>query len=394
MPVLNLNELDRWPVIACDQFTSEPQYWQYVKNLVQNSPSAYNLIFPEAELNNDPDLNQKRISQINECMKMYLEQKIFHEFKNSYIYIERELLNHKIRRGILGTIDLEEYDYRPASKSQIRSTELTVQERIPPRKKIREGAVLELSHVILLCDDVEKNLIEPLTLEKNQLKKLYDVNLMLGGGNIKAWLVDGEHAEKFNQRMQNYIDAKKSSGGLVFAVGDGNHSLAAAKSCYDDDKNNLLARYASVELENLHDDAILFEPIHRLVKNIEPENLLNAVKEICTDDLNNSWPVKFYSQGNALTLNINKNSGASALHVIQKFLDDNKYEIDYIHDEDTLKNLANKNNCAGFEMPPFDENAKRGFFDLIAKSGNLPRKTFSMGHAQEKRYYFEARRIK
>ena len=234
------------------------------------------MIFPEAELNSSPNKNSERINKINAAMKNYIDREIFKEFKDSYIYLERKLLNGKIRRGILGNIDLEKYDYTPESNSNIRSTELTVNERIPPRKMIRAGAILELSHVILLCDDVENNLIEPLTLEKNLLTKIYDVDLMLGGGNIQAWLVNDKYAENFDKRMAGYINNKLNSNGLVFAVGDGNHSLAAAKSCYNDDKNNNLARYAMVELENLHDDAILFEPIHRLVKNIDPQELLKA----------------------------------------------------------------------------------------------------------------------
>ena len=327
-------------------------------------------------------------------MQNYLNQNIFSEYKNSYIYIERKLLNGKIRKGILGAIDLENYNYLPGSNSPVRATELTVTERIPPRKLIRENACLELSHVIMLCDDYEFNLIEPFGKIKNNLTKIYDFDLMLNGGNIKGWLVNGVEAENFNLRLQNYINKNKKiskSENLIFAIGDGNHSLATAKACYEDNKN-ILNRYAMVELENLHDENLLFEPIHRLVKNIDPEKFLNDIKGICDDK--NYYPVKFYYKNISGTLNLNKDLGESALHVLQNYLDQNKFEIDYIHDLPALKNLSSQNNNIGFELPEFNAEAKLKFFDLISRSGTLPRKTFSMGHAQEKRYYLEARRIK
>ena len=392
----NIDNLSSWAVIACDQFTSQPDYWDKVSELAGYSPSAYNLILPEAQLKSS---GQERIAQINSMMDEYISQDIFTEYKSSFIYVERTLLDGSIRPGIVGVIDLEEYDYSPGSTPKIRATELTVQERIPPRRIIRENASLELSHVILLCDDDRKELIEPLKHSRHSMRKLYSFDLMMGGGHIQGWLVDGDHARAFNTRLAGYIKRKSKELSLVFAVGDGNHSLAAAKSCYELQKsqgiNNPLARYAMVELENIHDDAVKFEPIHRLVKGVNPDELINAVKnDICVGMFAPNWPIKYYSRGKRGTLRIDKSKGASPLIVLQKYLDEKDYSIDYIHDTDALITLSAKEGCAGFEMPPFDAQAKHDFFRVISESGVLPRKTFSMGHAQEKRYYIEARRIR
>ena len=382
----NINDLSRWAVIACDQFTSQPEYWDEVEKIAGSSPSAYNLILPEARLKAD---NSEAISRINESMADYLQRGIFTEYKNSYIYVEREMLDGSTRRGIIGAVDLEEYDYRPGTSPMIRATEETVSERIPPRKLIRRNAPLELSHVILLCDDERREIIEPLTLAKHSITKLYDFNLMLGGGRIRGWLVRGDHKRALNMRISSYIKRKSRELSLVFAVGDGNHSLASAKACYEE---GLTSRYAMVELENIHDEALKFEPIHRIVKNIDPENFIAEIKgSICSKS--DSWPVKFFSGGKEGVIKISKSKGASALIVLQKYLDEKGCEIDYIHDTEALKELSNENGCLGFQMPEFDESAKRDFFKVISESGTLPRKTFSMGHAKEKRYYLEARRI-
>ncbi|MBQ7266729.1 MAG: DUF1015 domain-containing protein [Synergistaceae bacterium] len=382
----NINDLSRWAVIACDQFTSQPEYWDEVEKIAGSSPSAYNLILPEARLKAD---NSEAISRINESMADYLQRGIFTEYKNSYIYVEREMLDGSTRRGIIGAVDLEEYDYRPGTSPMIRATEETVSERIPPRKLIRRNAPLELSHVILLCDDERREIIEPLTLAKHSITKLYDFNLMLGGGRIRGWLVRGDHKRALNMRISSYIKRKSRELSLVFAVGDGNHSLASAKACYEE---GLTSRYAMVELENIHDEALKFEPIHRIVKNIDPENFIAEIKDsICSKS--DSWPVKFFSGGKEGVIKISKSKGASALIVLQKYLDEKGCEIDYIHDTEALKELSNENGCLGFQMPEFDESAKRDFFKVISESGTLPRKTFSMGHAKEKRYYLEARRI-
>ena len=385
----NLDDLSRWAVIACDQFTSQPEYWTQARDYAGDSPSAYNLILPESMLTDD---NAESIARINSSMNEYLASNIFTEYKNSYIYVEREMLDGSIRRGIVGVIDLEEYDYRPDTAPLIRATEKTVKERIPPRKAIRENAPIELSHVILLCDDEKRQIIEPLTISKHALRKLYDFDLMLGGGHIRGWLVRGEHARALNMRIASYIKRKSKELSLLFAVGDGNHSLAAAKACYED---GFTSRYAMVELENIHDEALKFEPIHRLIKDITPLKFIASLKnDICTNNTGASWPIKYYSRNGEGEIYIDRSKGASALIVLQKYLDEGGFTVDYIHGTDDLRELAQDEGCIGFEMPPFDDSAKREFFRVISESGVLPRKTFSMGHAREKRYYLEARRIK
>lgn len=383
----DLKDLSHWAVIACDQFTSQPDYWEKVKAYAGDSPSALNLILPEAHLKDD---NSSEISRINSAMNDYLQRHIFTEYKNSYIYVEREMLDGSVRKGIVGVIDLEEYDYRPETSPLIRATEETVKERIPIRKLIRQNAPIELSHVILLCDDERREIIEPLRLAKHSLTKLYDFDLMLGGGNIKGWLIRGDHRRALNMRIDSYIKRKSKELSLVFAVGDGNHSLAAAKACYEE---GFTSRYAMVELENIHDDALKFEPIHRIVKGVETESFIAELKDSICSKGSNSWPVKYYSHGTEGTVHLDKSKGASPLIVLQKYLDAKGCNIDYIHDTEALKGLSDEEGSIGFEMPPFDESAKRDFFRVISESGVLPRKTFSMGHAAEKRYYLEARVI-
>ncbi|MBQ6971672.1 MAG: DUF1015 domain-containing protein [Synergistaceae bacterium] len=379
-------DLSRWAVIACDQFTSQPDYWDKVRDYAGGSPSAYNLILPEARLASD---NSEAISRINTAMNEYLTQNIFTEYKNVYIYVEREMLDGSTRRGIVGVIDLEEYDYKPGTSPLIRATEETVSERIPPRVSIRRNAPVELSHVILLCDDERREIIEPLTLAKHSMTKLYDFSLMLGGGHIRGWLVRGDKRRALNMRIDSYIRRKSEELSLVFAVGDGNHSLAAAKVCYEE---GMTSRYAMVELENIHDDALKFEPIHRIVKGVDADSFIAELEgEICCDV--ESWPLTYYAQGREGTIHVSKSKGASPLIVLQKYLDGKACNIDYIHGTDALKGLADEGGCVGFELPPFDDTAKRDFFRVISESGTLPRKTFSMGHATEKRYYLEARRI-
>lgn len=393
---------EKWAVIACDQFTSQPEYWKRVRENVGEAVSTLNLVFPEAELNVD---RAERIKGINENMAKYLAEDIFTEYKDSYVYVERILKNGVVRKGIVGVIDLEQYDYNADSKSAIRATEQTVLERIPPRVEIRRNASMELPHVLLLCDDEKERIIEPLTAKKAELPKIYDFDLMEGGGHIEGYLLKGTEVDTINEAIAAYevdVFAKYEGSGkapMTYAVGDGNHSLATAKACYEELKAkcgaenvaNHPARFALVELENIYDEAQVFEPIHRLLTNVDVKALLeNLQAEIG----GNSTAVKWFANGEAGELKINDENGELPLEVIQvaldKYLKSNAGEIDYIHGDETLEQLSQKENTIGFLMPNVTKNA---FFENIVNNGVMPRKTFSMGEAEEKRYYLEGRRI-
>lgn len=400
-------DYEKWSVIACDQFTSQPDYWEKVIQTVSGQPSSLNLIFPEVWLEQERNKRRTIIENIHSTMHEYLESNIFTEYPNSYIYVERSLLNGLVRKGVIGVIDLEEYDYSDGSVSAIRATEKTVIERIPPRMEIRQEAEIELTHVILLCDDENRECIEYLERIKNKLPVLYDFNLMQGGGQIKGWLVNGKNAEQFDARLSKYIVdtedkyAQMNISPMFYAVGDGNHSLATAKACYEAAKsNNLLdeeilkKRYALVELENLNDEAQQLEPIHRIVGVNDICDLLNNLKmKVCTDE-SNGYPINWYSAEQNGVVYLNKKLGELPVGILQEFLDDylikNGGYIDYIHDISALKSLCDEKGAVGFELPAIE---KEQLFLGIAKDGVLPRKTFSMGHAKEKRYYLEARRI-
>lgn len=393
---------EKWAVIACDQFTSQPEYWKRVRENVGEAVSTLNLVFPEAELNVD---RAERIKSINENMAKYLAEDIFTEYKDAYVYVERTLKNGVVRKGIVGIIDLEQYDYNADSKSAIRATEQTVLERIPPRVEIRRNASMELPHVLLLCDDEKERIIEPLTAKKAELHKIYDFDLMEGGGHIEGYLLQGAEVDTINEAIAAYeadVLAKYEGSGkapMNYAVGDGNHSLATAKACYEELKAkcgaenvaNHPARFALVELENIYDEAQVFEPIHRLLTNVD----VNALRENLQAEIGgNGTAIKWFTNGEAGELKINDENGELPLEVIQvaldKYLKANAGEIDYIHGDATLEQLSQKENTIGFLMPNVTKNA---FFENIVNNGVMPRKTFSMGEAEEKRYYLEGRRI-
>ena len=393
---------EKWAVIACDQFTSQPEYWQRVRENVGEEVSTLNLVFPEAELNVD---RVERIKSINENMVKYLSADLFAEYKDAYIYVERTLKNGVVRKGIVGVIDLEQYDYNADSKSAIRATEQTVLERIPPRVEIRRNASMELPHVLLLCDDEKERIIEPLAAKKAELPLVYDFDLMEGGGHITGWLLQGEAVSSVNEAIAAYeadVLAKYEATGkapMTYAVGDGNHSLATAKACYEELKAkegaekvaNHPARFALVELENIYDEAQVFEPIHRLLTNVEVNGLLEYLQ---TEIGGKGTAVKWFTNDQTGELFINDENGELPLEVIQialdKYLKANTGEIDYIHGDETLEQLSQKENTIGFLMPNVTKNA---FFENIVNNGVMPRKTFSMGEAEEKRYYLEGRRI-
>ena len=399
-------DMEKWAVIACDQFTSDQAYWDRVRAKAGDAPSTINLILPEAELGSPREAEE--VAQINRTMQDYMEQGVFAVYPESYVYVERTLENGTIRKGLIGKIDLDAYDYNPGSVSGVRATEKTVPERIPPRQRVRRDAPIELPHILMLCDDHEKKLIEPVASKKDGMKKLYDFELMEGGGRIRGWLVADEDARAFDAALTEYCEhvAEKYTGlpgvPMVFAVGDGNHSLATAKSCYEElkaahpgeDLSRHPARYALVELENIHDEAQVFEPIHRVVVNTEPEKLLAALQDYCAPG---GYPVQWYSGDRTGTVTLDPARSELPVGVLQAFLD--KYlkedkqpgEIDYIHDDDALIALAKQDKAIGFLLPAME---KSSLFRGVIRDGALPRKTFSMGHSREKRYYLEGRRIR
>ena len=387
---------EKWAVIACDQFTSEPEYWQQIEEEIGTCPSTLRLILPEYKLRDD---NSEEISKINATMLQYLDKNIFQEYPQSYIYVERTLKNGTIRKGIVGALDLEEYSYEPKAKTSIRATEKTVLERIPPRVQIRQDAALELPHILLLYNDPQDLLIGWMEQHKSDLPLLYDFQLIGNGGRIQGWLVNGQNQEQFTALLQNFICEIKADDkeNMVFAVGDGNHSLATAKTCYDNLKTagivDTPARYALVEIENIQDEAQQFEPIHRILKNIDVSNLLqNLESKYGSAD---GTPLTWLSAGKRGTIKLKLCNNMLMVKLLQDFLDEylqsHSGSIDYIHGEAAVEKLSAEADSLGFLLPSFDKNL---LFNSINANGVLPRKTFSMGHAEEKRYYIEARRIK
>ncbi|MCD7771023.1 MAG: DUF1015 domain-containing protein [Oscillospiraceae bacterium] len=390
-------DMTKWSVVACDQFTGEPGYWDETERLVGDSPSTLRLTLPEIYLGK-PDTDE-RIARINQNIESYLSAGIFREFKNAMVYVRRIQSDGKLREGIVGAVDLEHYDYHSGSKSQIRATEATVAERIPPRLKIRENARLELPHIMILIDDPERTVIEPLSGKTSGLKKLYDFELMQGGGSISGYLLEENEISEVDSALGEL--SRKCE--LLFAMGDGNHSLATAKEHYERlkrenpgvDMSNHPARYALCEIVNLHSEALQFEAIHRIVMGVDPQHLLKKMAEkLDTSESGDGQKVTVVTGGTSETLTIHNPLSKLAVGSLQTFLDEYLKEfggeIDYIHGEDVLKNLAKSENSVGFILDPMD---KKDLFPAVIHDGALPRKTFSMGHAEDKRYYLEAREI-
>ena len=396
------DDFKHWSVIACDQFTSQPEYWERVDSLVGTRHSALRLILPEAWLGRDDDA---LIRSVHENMQAYLEEGFFKVYRQSYVYVERTLVNGVVRRGLVGTVDLERYDYSDNASNDVRTTEKTVPSRIPPRKKIRQGAQLELPHVLLLLDDANDNIFSRVENLKHHLPVLYDFDLMEDGGHITGRLLDGENARQISELITEYESASGKRYGNAkgqpfnYAVGDGNHSLAAAKACYEDllresgeKAHELPSRFAMVELVNIHDPAIVIEPIHRLLKNVDVDDVLETMNMGAPSD--GGFPIRWIAGQKSGELLIDASGGELPTAVLQSALDGylagHRGSIDYIHGEDALEALSAQEGCIGFVMPPIQKSA---LFEGIVNGGVLPRKTFSMGHAREKRYYLEARRI-
>lgn len=398
-------DMEKWAVVACDQFTSEPEYWERVDRTVGDAPSTLRLILPEAELK-APDV-EERIEKINAAMNDYLSRDLFRTLKDSLIYVERGQSDGKVRHGLIGVVDLDAYDFTPGSGALIRATEGTVLERIPPRARVRRNAALELPHVMLLIDDPDKTVIEPLTAGAGQMEKLYDFDLMEDGGHIRGFRLSDGQTEAVAEALRGLCSGEamekkygvKDQPPLLFAVGDGNHSLATAKACWEEQKpNNPLARYALVEVVNNHDDALRFEPIHRVIFHTDPEGLLAAFRAFYPDAYEGRGEghvIEYVHAGGRGFLTVPRPRVQLAVGTLQAFLDDylkgGKGEVDYIHGDDVTAELGAKPGNIGFLLPAM---GKDQLFKTVMADGVLPRKTFSMGHARDKRYYIEARKIR
>ena len=403
-------DMTKWSVVACDQYTSEPEYWNDVEKIVGDAPSTLKLTLPEIYLE-DENVSE-RIAKINSNMKALLDEDFFNEYKDSMIYLERTQSDGKIREGLIGVVDLEAYSYEKGAETPIRATEKTVIERIPPRVKIRENAPLELPHIMILIDDDKKQIIENLKNKVSEDDIVYDFDLMKNGGHVKGYLLNEETMDEVDKGLKELADkevfAKKYDVNnkeiLLFAMGDGNHSLATAKACYEKLKETMSeeeylnnpARYALVELVNLHSPALEFEAINRVIFNTNPEKLLNSLKEyyqinkdgngqkieVITNDVDEKWYIE----------NPKSNIAVGSIQIfLDEYLKNNEGKIDYIHGEETTKNLAKQSGNVGFIFEAMPKNA---LFKTVILDGSLPRKTFSMGHSYDKRYYLESRKIK
>ncbi len=377
--LLPKKDFDKWATVACDQYTSQRDYWDKVNEYVGDSPSALRITLPEVYLEDD-DVKE-RITRINSNMTEYLDNGIFDEYKNSMIFVERTLKDGRVRRGIVGAVDLEAYDYSVGSTSPIRATEGTVLSRIPPRVEIRKDAPLELPHIMILIDDPENKIVP----SEVSGEVIYDTPLMLGGGSIRGSLMSKEKIENALSLLSDQMDKKE----LVFAMGDGNHSLATAKACYERDKTNPLARYALAEIVNIHDTALDFEPIYRVVFGVDALKMLEEAKKHFASSSDHK--VKAYYNGGSDSFTVDGLTADTLQRFIDGYIEKNGGSVDYIHGEEDLISLAGKENAIGFI---FDGIGKNELFPYVEKNGVLPRKTFSMGEAYDKRYYMECRRIK
>lgn len=407
LPKLTAQEMSKWAVVACDQYTSQPLYWEEAARIVGGAPSALKLILPEVYLE-APDVKQ-RIAAVNAEMLKYLSDGIFAEYKNSLILTIRTQADGRVRAGLVGAIDLEMYDYSKGSRSQVRATEATVASRIPPRMEIRRDAALELPHIMILIDDTEKTVIEPLTEKIPQLEKLYDFPLMQGGGSLAGYLVRDEDAAA----VLSALDALGDKDGfnsryglsgedvLLYAMGDGNHSLATAKACYEEkkaagDPSAALARCALAEVVNLHSAALEFEAIHRVITDTDPDRLMRGMTAaLALSESGEGQCFTVVLGGEERRYYIGRPCSNLTVGSLQSFLDgylaENSGVIDYIHGEDVVRSLCKADGSIGFLLPAM---TKAELFPTVIKDGALPRKTFSMGHAHDKRFYCEARRIK
>jgi len=403
----NPEKMNKWSVVACDQYTSEPEYWNEVTELTKDEYSTLYLTVPEIYLN-DSDID-KRIEKTNSNMEKYIENGVFKEYKNSYIFVERTLKNGVKRLGIIGIVDLEEYDFNKGSKTKIRATEGTVVSRIPPRLKVRENAPVELPHIMLLIDDADCGIIEPNLEKACTFEKVYDFDLMQNSGHLTGYRMSDSAADELDKKLAELSDIEafnkkysvNESTPLTFAMGDGNHSLATAKTRYENLKEeigeenakNSPARYALCELVNLHDKSLVFEAIHRVVFNASADEFLKKLENEYTVSYEENAEGQSFLlvyDGEKKKVTIANPKEYLTVATVQKALDEFGAEVDYIHGEDVVLSLSKDKNF-GIILDAMD---KSDLYKSVILDGALPRKTFSMGDACDKRFYTEARKIR
>ena len=376
---------EKWAVIACDQYTSDKKYWEKVEEVVGDAPTTLRLTLPEIYLSE----TEQRIGKINATMQDYLDSNVFETLENSMVYIEREITGGGLRQGILGLVDLSQYEYEAGKGGLIRATEQTVTDRIPPRVKIRKDAPLEFPHVLLFIDDPDNSVMSAIG-DKNQYAKIYDFNLMQNGGHIEGYKLPENAQASINEKLDALV-----KDGLLFAVGDGNHSLATAKEC-SKINNSPLAGYALAEVVNIHNPAIEFEPIYRVLFGVTTEEIVGYLKsKNCLETGDNTHSFCVVDSEGEFDLDLvatSKLPVGTLQGYHDEFLKENaEVEIDYIHGTDAVRTLCKEENTVGFI---FDGMKKEELFEAVIMDGSLPRKTFSMGHADDKRFYIEGRKIK
>jgi len=416
-------DLHRWAVIACDQFTSQPEYWRAVEEIVGDSPSTYDLVLPEIYLNTPQE--EQRIRHSQQKMREFLDEGLFVPYEG-LILVERSV-DGKVRHGLMLAMDLEQYDFNKGSQSLIRATEGTILERLPPRIKIRREAALEVPHILVLIDDFHQQVLGPLIERKAAFETLYDFELMLGSGHLRGFGIQDEGIQREVISALEYLASPEdfnrrykltgNHGVLLFAMGDGNHSLATAKAIWEQIKHEVgmdhPARYALVEVENVHDAGLEFEPIHRILFNIKGDVTAalrryfgSRLQIVPCRDAAEVLKIEHELQGNVQAFGVITADATSvacicepetnlAVGTLQQFLDHwlkagGAEKIDYVHGDEIVTQLGTQPGNAGFLLPAMD---KSDLFKTVVLDGALPRKTFSMGEAKEKRFYMECRRI-
>ena len=400
--VPKVEDMSAWSVVACDQFTSDPEYWQRVYERVGDKPSSLRMILPEAELGvKDPEIESKII---NATMEKYLNEGVFDEYRDSYIYLERILSNGTVRRGLIGALDLEGYDWSADSTSPIRSTEFTVEDRLPPRVKVREEAVLEMPHIMVFFDDPGNTVFSAV----NKGKEVYDFELMENGGHVRGWIVsdnaciDNAISSLFDeQKLREKYGATENP--VIFAMGDGNHSLAAAKVYWEKVKASISpeewdscpARFVLAELVNIHDEAITFEPIHKVIFETKPEEFFAMAEDFFKNNIGDGKLIELISGNDKKVLNIADMTIGELIgaceDLCKSYSEKFGGKIDYIHGDDECIEMSSREGCCGILLPKME---KSELFTSVMKSGPFPKKSFSIGHGPDKRYYLECRKIK